>query len=151
MNRSDMMRTYNLARTAARQGKLDPTRTNKALGILQSKDGGASKFDQYLTTTKGCSCPDHARTGKPCKHMIARMIEVRAAGKPQQATPKVYTAANGDVLMAEQRPGKYYLHTFRSESQFNEFAKSHPVIKFVRPADVYGKRQNPEADHREEY
>ena len=77
--RSAIFTTYNKARKAAHQGKIDGKRLNRALGILQS----AHFPDHYHPTTKDCQCGDHYFTGKPCKHMIAVMIQVRMS----QAAP----------------------------------------------------------------
>ena len=86
MTKSQLMSVYNKARTAARQGKLDPARVNRAFGILQAKDAGAH-LSKYGATVKSCTCIDHARTGKPCKHMIAQMIVTRAA--PQKSILRI--------------------------------------------------------------
>lgn len=79
LTRSQLFSTYNRARAAARQGKLDLKRANKALSILQSKNG-AARLQKYHTTTRSCGCPDRAyRHGLvACGHMIAVMIARRA-------------------------------------------------------------------------
>jgi hypothetical protein len=151
MNKSILMSTYNKAKAAARNGKLDITRTNKALGILMSKNS-AARLEKYLTTTRTCSCPDHARTGKPCKHMIARMIEVRSQpAQPIKVEPKVYVCTNGDILMAEQKSNSYHCHFFRTESQFNDYSLLHPTMRFVKPTMVHGKREHNDVNHTQEY
>ena len=71
--KSAIFTTYNKARKAAHQGKIDGKRLNRALGILLSK----SYPHQYNTTIRTCDCPDFHRTGKPCKHLIAHWMEYR--------------------------------------------------------------------------
>jgi hypothetical protein len=75
MTRSQLFHTYNLARSAARKGKLEPCRTNRALGILMSKDA-EQHLAKYGATINKCNCQD-AQHGNVCKHRIARMIERR--------------------------------------------------------------------------
>lgn len=73
MTKSEIFTQYNRARAAARKGKLDPARVNRALGILQN-----STPRPYLTTISSCNCQDHSRHPDiACKHMIAKMIEYR--------------------------------------------------------------------------
>ncbi len=72
--KSEIFSVYNKARKAARQGKLDEDRLNRALGLIQRKDGGARP---YMTTAKTCTCPDFTRTGKPCKHIIKNWMQIR--------------------------------------------------------------------------
>lgn len=76
MTRSQLFHTYNLARSAARNGKLEPGRTNRALGILMSKDA-EQHLTKYGATVSQCHCQD-ARRGNVCKHRIARMIQKRS-------------------------------------------------------------------------
>lgn len=90
MTKSQAMTWYNKARQAAKSGKLDPDRVNRAFGILQSNDGNA-RMQKYETTVTDCTCPDHARTHKACKHMIAKMIEARA-NEPAKTQRLVITA-----------------------------------------------------------
>lgn len=71
--KSQRMAIFNKARAAASQGKLDDGRVRRAFGIIQS-NGFAAKVHKYLTTTDNCTCEDHRRTGKACKHMIAVMM-----------------------------------------------------------------------------
>lgn len=74
MTKSEIFTQYNKARAAARQGKLDPKRVNRALGIAQTK----APEQKYVTTIKTCNCIDHQQhPSVACKHMIARMIEVK--------------------------------------------------------------------------
>jgi len=76
MDKHTLFKIYNKARKAAREGKLDIKRLNRALGILQSKNYTKS----YVTTIRACSCPDWCNhPGQPCKHMIAEMIKYRAS------------------------------------------------------------------------
>ena len=80
--KSAIFTTYNKARKAARQGKIDGARLNRALGILLSK----SYPHQYNTTIKTCDCPDSRRHPEiVCKHRLAAMIQVRMS----QAAPVV--------------------------------------------------------------
>lgn len=74
MTKSEIFTQYNKARAAARQGKLDPKRVNRALGIAQTK----APEQKYITSIKSCNCVDHQQhPSVACKHMIARMIEVK--------------------------------------------------------------------------
>jgi hypothetical protein len=73
MTKSEIFTQYNKARAAAHQGKLDPKRVNRALGIAQTK----ATEQKYITSIKSCTCEDHKRNSTPCKHMIAKMIEVK--------------------------------------------------------------------------
>ncbi len=75
MTKSEIFTQYNKARAAARRGKLDAKRVNRALGVAQSKTPRP-----YITTARTCNCPDHIKNPAiACKHMIAKMIEVRAS------------------------------------------------------------------------
>ena len=78
LNRSKLFKFFNLARQAARAGKLEAGRVNRALGILQSR-AGQLRLERYAATVGGCVCEDKRR-GHTCKHQIARMIEQRAGG-----------------------------------------------------------------------
>jgi hypothetical protein len=90
MTKSEIFTQYNKARSAAKAGKLDAKRVDRALGVAQLK-----VQPEYLTTTKSCSCEDHSRhPAIACKHMIAKMIEVKVARthepvKPVKVEPKV--------------------------------------------------------------
>lgn len=75
MTKSELFSMYNKARAAAKHGKLEAGRVNRALGILQTKD----YISKYHTTIKSCDCEDHKRHQVPCKHMVALMIERRIA------------------------------------------------------------------------
>ena len=78
--KSQLFTVYNHARHAARQGKIDGKRLNRALGILLSK----SYPHQYNTTIRTCDCPDSRRHPEiACKHRIALWIKVRIS----QAAP----------------------------------------------------------------
>jgi len=76
MTRSSLFAVYNRARRAARQGRLDRGRLDRALGLAMRKDQTA----RYCTDVRACSCPDAAYRLRvsPCKHRIAVMLEVRA-------------------------------------------------------------------------
>ena len=72
--KSAIFTTYNKARKAARQGKIDGKRLNRALGILLSK----SYPHQYNTTIRTCDCPDSRRHPQiVCKHRLAKMVLYR--------------------------------------------------------------------------
>ena len=49
LSRSHLFSIYNRARHAARAGKLDEARVNRALGILQSRDGAARLRSDAVT------------------------------------------------------------------------------------------------------
>lgn len=68
--RSEIFTVYNFARHAARLGKLDQGRVNRALGLVLS-----GERRPYLTSVAGCTCPDSRN--HVCKHRIAKMIEYR--------------------------------------------------------------------------
>lgn len=76
-SKSQLFAIYNKARKAARQGKLDLGRLNRALGILQSYEGPA-RMARYQARISACACPD-AKRGQICKHRISAMIIRRAA------------------------------------------------------------------------
>lgn len=156
MDKSKLFTTYNKARKAARQGKLDPKAVNAALSVLQS-----STARPYHTTTHGCDCP--ARTynpGKACKHMIAEMIKVRAEPKP--TTPAVeineitglpYTAEpaaqpetvfsrnaqTGHFYTCEILPAGYNIHVFYSESDGTAWIASAQHGTITHPRNSRGK------------
>lgn len=73
MTKSEIFSMYNKARAAARKGKLEAGRVNRALGILQTQN----YVNKYNTTIHSCNCEDHKRHQVPCKHMVALMIKVR--------------------------------------------------------------------------
>jgi hypothetical protein len=73
VTKSQIMTVYNHARKAARLGKLDEKRLNRALGVLMSKTPRP-----YHTTIYSCDCPDHQRHPEiTCKHMLAAAIVYR--------------------------------------------------------------------------
>jgi hypothetical protein len=79
MDKSQIFKWYNKAMAAARQGKLDPKRVNGALSVLQMKEERP-----YHTTIKTCDCPWHKiHPEAACKHMVAKMILVRASQEPK--------------------------------------------------------------------
>lgn len=148
MTKSELFRMYNKARSAARQGKLDESRVNSALSVLQSKNQ-----PEYFTTITSCTCPDrkfHPR--QACKHMIAEMIRVRvnqtspeyAKVQAELATPFV-NGSDGTVYTAEQGCGSYVLHTFSNIEDAQLWATMHQA---VRPSQARGRRIRPDFDHR---
>ncbi len=100
MTKSEIFSMYNKARAAARKGKLEAKRVNRALGILQTK-----QHDQkYNTTINSCNCEDHKRHAVPCKHMVAKMIEVkveRAKANENQTAKVQLQLQNVKVLYIE--------------------------------------------------
>jgi hypothetical protein len=89
MTKSELFTQYNKAKAAAKQGKLDAKRVDRALGIAQSKNYPHS----YQTTIKSCNCVDHRRNPNiVCKHMVKKMMEVRidqSHVQPAPVQPKV--------------------------------------------------------------
>jgi len=84
MTKSEIFSMYNKARAAAKKGKLDAGRVNRALGVLQSKQSRG-----YQTTIKSCNCEDHKRHPQvACKHMVAKMIETRIEQKQSKVQPQ---------------------------------------------------------------
>lgn len=80
--KSHLMTAYNLAKAAK---VFDEGRLNRALGIVQSNstkllaDGrlDVNVNDWHMATISTCDCIDHKRV-KYCKHIIAKMIVVKA-------------------------------------------------------------------------
>lgn len=96
MTKSEIFTQYNKARAAAKQGKLEIGRVNRALGIAQSK----SHEQKYQTTIKACTCKDHELHPEvACKHMVAKMIEVKIERTHAAEQPTV--AAEPKVIYAE--------------------------------------------------
>ena len=88
MNQSQRMATFNKARTAARRGvttkqgqPIKPVTVNRALGVLQRSDQSwRTKYETHWDGTQWiCKCPSRER---PCKHIVAKMLEDRPAPKP---------------------------------------------------------------------
>jgi hypothetical protein len=148
LTRSQIFSQYNKARAAARKGKLDEARTNRALGILLSKP---ENVHQYVTTCGSCNCPDRINHPKvACKHMISKMISVRASqNRPTpQPTPKLapvetspwYETSDGTILVAEQKKGSYDLHEFNDIEQGRRWAATTAHGALVRPSKATGHR-----------
>lgn len=85
-SKSEVFRVYNKAKKAANEGKLEAKRVNRALGLVQKPETMAERVSFYGTTVSGCGCPDFywrnlhlppEAPRRPCKHMIAVMMEVR--------------------------------------------------------------------------
>lgn len=70
MNQSALFTAYNAARRLAREGKLDASRLNRALGVAQSKAPS-----RYVTTAERCSCPDSQYRKATCKHQLALALK----------------------------------------------------------------------------
>lgn len=74
-SKSDLFSAYNCASALARQGRMDPVRLRRALGVAQRTK---PRPVAYITTWDGCSCPDWQNrgrhTGKSCKHMLAKLL-----------------------------------------------------------------------------
>ena len=101
MTKSEIFTQYNKARSAGVLNGLDPKRVNRALGLLQRKDGGEGKLSDYRTTVKSCGCMD-SQMGNTCKHRIVRMIEYKIETQEiSESTPVAGTSKNAD--------GKYSL------------------------------------------
>lgn len=76
MNRSALFRAYNHARRAAREGRIDRARLNRALGLALRKANGKT----YRTSLRGCDCRDaQLHPYVICKHRLALMLQKRAA------------------------------------------------------------------------
>lgn len=152
MTKSEIFSQYNKARAAAKNGKLDPNRTNRALGVLMSKS-----TRPYTTTTKSCNCPDRVRnTTTACKHMIAKMIEVRVAqahtSTTTTSTPVTTTASdisspwmetsNGGYMIAEIKQGRggYFIHEFEYLEVGKEWASTEHHGILTRPSKAWGKK-----------
>ena len=73
MDKSKLFTVYNRAKAVAHQGKLEPKRVNRALGIAQSREYPA----KYVTTINSCTCPDSQYRHAICKHRLALAIKVR--------------------------------------------------------------------------
>jgi len=77
---SARMTVYNHARTLARRtGVLEPSRVNRALGILMSPGRRDAKAAEYGTSLWECYCKDsrYRRMGV-CKHRLALLIQAQA-------------------------------------------------------------------------
>lgn len=83
INQSNLMKAYNAARNAH---VFEPKRLNRALGIVQTNstkllpDGrlDITVNDWHIATINSCDCEDHKRGTRYCKHIIARMLVVKA-------------------------------------------------------------------------
>jgi hypothetical protein len=150
MNKSQTFQLYNKAKAAARNGKLDEMRVNRALSVLQSADG-EDTMKKYRTTINTCNCQDRKHhPHQACKHMIAAMVIFRANQAEKKAAvsnpapvadnPNVYTASNGDTIMAEQTTGGYVLHTFESAGQYADWRNKNLMVRMVKPSEVKGKK-----------
>jgi hypothetical protein len=107
MTKSELFRVYNKARSAARSGRIDPKRLNKALGLAQRKDKD-EVLSKYQTTINRCACGDQThRPGVICNHRLEKMIETRAsqlspapakpAPLPTHELPVIVTQADIDL------------------------------------------------------
>lgn len=114
--KSELMVWYNRARSAAKRGKLDLERVNRAFGWLQMKEPHI-----YQTTVKTCSCPDRMRhPEQACKHMIGAMIlsriaDKRKADKPQKPAIKIVS-----VGVQNSRNG-YIRYDFKDQDSFQSW------------------------------
>ena len=107
MTKSQIFSQFNKARSTGVLNGLEPKRVNRALGILQSADGGEGKLSDYQTTVKSCGCMD-SQMGNTCKHRIALMIaykiktqETQVSETAPETAPVAGTSKNAD--------GKYSL------------------------------------------
>ena len=108
MTKNELFSIYNQARVAARNGKISLLRINRALGILQSRDGGKAKFTEYHTTTHYCRCMDNSKNPSGiCKHRLAKMMELRVREKApksfihEQTTRIDFVILNSHVLVSQ--------------------------------------------------
>lgn len=145
MTKSEIFTQYNKARKAAREGKLDLARVNRALGVAQLK-----LARPYATTIKSCTCPDYLKTNKPCKHMIAKMIEAKVSKKVAPApapvpapkvAPKVEWSGgiwmrgnDGSYMTCESKMGRYNQHYFTTLEELQEWARGGFHGTLVHPA-----------------
>lgn len=148
LTRSEIFTQYNKARAAAKHGKLNAQRVNKALSVLQSK-----AQSQYHTTTNSCDCK--ARVYNPrvvCGHMIAKMVEYRAAGaKPVQPEPQpiederimapgvIYENHAGNIIVAELLPLHHYqTHYFFTTDEAQAWIDAGQHGTVLNPMNVRG-------------
>jgi hypothetical protein len=152
--KSVRMAVYNKARTAARAGKLDARRVNKAFGILQSK---AKR--PYRSTIIGCDCPDRKfNSDVPCKHMIACMMERRISQAAPVTQPDPYERGillridNSDypLYCSEQVriPYGYIVHRFESMAAFDQFLSGNGHGTLIKAVEARGRKVRDEY-HRE--
>jgi hypothetical protein len=74
--RSRLFVAYNHARRAAKTGRLERRRLDRALGLALRKD----QTPRYHTTLHGCSCRDaEIHPGAICKHRLKLMLVLRAS------------------------------------------------------------------------
>lgn len=133
---SKLMAVYNKARAAARMGKcgLENGRVNRAFGIMM-RSGGTSKINpDYESSIDFCKCPD-AKKGNICKHRIAHMIEFRLV-YPDAPLSEM---SDGRFWLAEQFFGRYDVHVFDNQDQFN-FWKSSATGRLVIIHKAQGRR-----------
>lgn len=156
MDKKLIFQVYNQAKVAARDGKIDMARLNRALGILQSKNC-AERIEKYQASTTSCNCPDHTKTGKACKHMLAAMVIYRA-NNPKQAEPvkavapenrQPYLAicmeSKGELILAEQIDGwNYRWHIFSDYAAVSRFARCVEHKTLCHPAKAHGRRNRDE-------
>jgi hypothetical protein len=73
--RSRLFVAYNAARRAAKAGRLDKRRLDRALGLALRK----TYTQTYTTTLRGCSCRDaEIHPGVWCKHRLALALRRKA-------------------------------------------------------------------------
>jgi predicted nucleic acid-binding Zn finger protein len=75
--RSELFKSYNQFKKAARALGADTKRIDRGLGVAQRKDPRP-----YVTTTESCTCPDHTYRKVTCKHMIALQLKEMGADQP---------------------------------------------------------------------
>jgi hypothetical protein len=153
INKSKLFTTYNKAKKAARDGKLDPKSVNKALGILQQNNP-----KQYRTTLNSCDCQARVYDPqKPCKHMVSLMIKTRISqnNNPQpvkimntQAPAAQYDnrspwieTSDGTYIIAELVTGGYFLHQFYSIDDIKEWMRTERHGTMVRPTNTRGSKR----------
>jgi len=134
MDKSAIFSEYNRAKAAARSGKLDANRVNRALGILQMKS-----TRPYSTTISSCDCQD-AQFGHVCKHRIAKMIERRAEERHPKPEPEVkdeyvcikFRGNKGGAYEVSLNHRSYFMVSPASVRRLDAFLKRYAKYRYVR-------------------
>lgn len=138
---SKLFSVYNKAKAAARKGKLEIGRVNRAFGILQSKAGLSGINREYHSSVSWCQCHDALR-GNICKHRIAHMMAQRIWEKDN---PYPFTRGdNGDFMAAVQEHGQYTVLVVDSLSTWEQVKAHYSGKHLCRVTEAQGKRQRPD-------
>lgn len=84
VDRSALFTAYNRGRRAAREGRIERRRLDRALGLAQRKAASPN----YRTDLRACSCPDFSFRGARihfCKHQLALALRRRTQLAAAQA------------------------------------------------------------------